>query len=95
MGTVHFTDILMYVVREFLLLQKQFQEVRIYFRPTDLTMFIVLDYEKLSKCDRDYLFGFGYRLNKALQKVFGTDMPFVGVVITKEIKDNNVIEIVA
>jgi len=55
-------------------------------------VFVVLDYDKLSKHDKDYLFGFGYRLNKALQKVFA-GAPSVDVIITKEIRDDDVVHL--
>lgn len=90
-------NFLAYILKEFLLLQKRFPEIHVYLDYTEPPPFLVIEinYDKLSKQDKDFLFGFGYRLNKALQTAFGEDIPFVEVMITNKVEDSkNLINIV-
>jgi len=91
------SDFLTHIIKEFLLLQKRFPELHIYIDTAEPPPFFIIeiDYDKLSKQDKDFLFGFGYRLNKALQTVFGEDVPFVEVMIINKVEDSkNLINIV-
>ena len=72
-----------HILKEFLVLQRRFPDVHVYIDTAESVPFLVieLDYDRLGKEDKDFLFGFGYRLNKAIQTVFGEDVPFVEVTI--------------
>jgi len=92
--TVKFiSDVFKHIIKEFLILQKRFPELHIYIDNSEPSHFLIIiieiDYDKLSKQDKDFLFGFGYRLNKAFQMVFGKDTPFVEVVITNKVENRN------
>lgn len=78
-----------HILKEFLILQKRFPEVHVYLDSAESNPFLIieLEYDRLSKEDRDFLFGFGYRLNKALQTVFGKKAPFVEVTILNEVSN--------
>ena len=89
-GRAEWTEVasfLTHILREFLLLQKRFPEVHVYLDTAEPIPFLVieLEYDRLSKDDRDFLFGFGYRLNKTLQTVFGDNAPFVEVAILNRV----------
>ena len=81
-------NFLTHILKEFLLLQKRFPEIHVYLDDAEPIPFLVIeiDYDKLSKEDKDFLFGFGYRLNKALQTVFGESVPFAEVTIINKVE---------
>ncbi len=80
---------LTHILREFLTLQRKFPDLHVYIDEKEPIPFLIieLDYDKLSAEDKDFLFGFGYRLNKALQTVFGKDTPFVEVTVLNKVED--------
>ena len=91
-GEVELTEIVrffVYILKEFLMLQKRFPKVHLYIDSAEPVPFLVieLNYDKLKKEDKDFLFGFGYRLNKALKTAFGEDAPFVEVNILNKVRE--------
>ncbi|WP_461831703.1 hypothetical protein [Aquifex sp.] len=86
-----------HILKEFLVLQKRFPEMHVYLDTAEPIPFLVIeiDYDNLPKEDKDFLFGFGYRLNKALRTVFGEDIPFVEVLILNKVEDGkNLVKII-
>ncbi len=85
------------ILKEFLTLQKRFPEIHVYLDSAEPIPFLVieLEYDRLNREDKDFLFGFGYRLNKALQTVFGEGTPFVEVTILNKVPGGtNLIKII-
>ena len=86
---VEIINFLTYILKEFLILQKRFPEVHLYIDSAEPVPFLVveLNYDKLKKEDKDFLFGFGYRLNKALKTAFGENAPFVEVNTLNKVRE--------
>ena len=91
-----FDRFLKQVLKEFLYLVKEINEVEIYIDTSESAPYIVLavDYLKLPEEKQNLLFSFGYRLNKALKTVIAPDFPFVEVsVVRGSVQGNNLIRI--
>ncbi len=75
------------IIKELIDLQTHFPEVHIYFDATepDPSILVEIDYDSLSKEERDFLFGFGYRLNKAFRSALGNESFFVEVTILNRV----------
>ncbi len=75
------------IIKELIDLQTHFPEVHIYFdiNEPNPSILVEIDYDKLSKEDRDFLFGFGYRLNKAFRSALGNESFFIEVTILNRI----------
>ena len=80
-----FTSILKEVVK----FSKKFPEAEIFINTSEpfLYLDVVYDYLKLSNDEKEYFFGFEYRLNKALKSIVDEDIPYIEVNFVRKIEN--------
>ena len=76
------------VFQEVIHFVKRFPEAEIYISKSEpfLYLEVVYDYSKLSEEDKEYFFGFEYRLNKKIKSAIDKDFPYIEVNFVKKLE---------